>query len=293
MSIERIAAGLLVNMGLAVAVPCHAEPTAGAPGETSTETVEQCVAAHQSARLLELDERWLPAREAMTRCAANTCPIAIQSDCAAWLARLAQTLPTVLVIVERDDEGTQPVRLELDGKSFDLPAQPGPIEMLPGSHRLRFTLPPHPPVHVSVVLEKGEKNRIVRVRFATPTVRAPESSTPPRSFVAQRPVPTVTYWLAGGALASVLASGGLLGSALVARADARERCAPGCAAAERESIQARLLAADLLAGAGVVLGGFAVYTYVRRPVELKIWSSQPLGLASVPSVTGLRLDGRF
>jgi hypothetical protein len=293
MSIERIAAGLLAVMGLTAAAPGHAQPNADATGETSTEAVEQCVAAHQSARLLELDERWLAAREAMTRCALSTCPIAIQSDCAAWLARLAQTLPTLLVIVERDDDGTQPVRLELDGQSFALPEQPGPIEMLPGPHRLRFTLPPHPPVDVAVVLEKGEKNRVIRVRFLTPKQRSPEPSPRTRSFVAQRPVPSVTYWLAGGALASVLASGGLLGSALVARADAREKCAPGCAAEERESIQTRLLAADLLAGAGIVLGGFAVYTYVRRPVELKIWSSQPLGLALVPSASGLRLDGQF
>jgi hypothetical protein len=297
MSIRRTAAGVLVSIGIAVSVPCHAESDAGVTGETSTDSVEQCVSAHQSARLLELEERWLPAREAMTRCAAGTCPIAIRTDCAAWLLRLAQTLPTLLVIVERDDDGKQPVRLELDGQSFDLPEQPDPIETVPGPHRLRFTLPPHPPVDVALVLEKGEKNRVVRVRFTTPAVRAPVRSSEPaarqRSFVAQRPVPAITYWLGGSALASLLASGGLLGSALASRADARENCAPGCPAAERESIQARLLAADVLAGAAVVLGGLAVYTYVRRPVEVKIWGSQPIGLALVPSGSGLQLDGRF
>jgi hypothetical protein len=297
MSIERTAAGLLASIGIAVAVPCQAESDAGVTSETSTESVEPCVSAHQNARLLELEERWLPAREAMTRCAASTCPIAIRSDCAAWLSRLAQTLPTLLVIVERDDDGRQPVHLELDGQSFELSEQPGPIETVPGPHRLRFTLPPHPPVDVALVLEKGEKNRVVRVRFAAPVVRSPVRSPEPsaraRSFVAQRPVPGITYWLGGSALASLLASGGLLGSALVSRADARENCAPGCPGEERESIQARLLAADVLAGAAVVLGGLAVYTYVRRPVEVKVWASQPLRLGLSPSASGLQLDGRF
>lgn len=293
MTLVKAAFCALFALGLATR-PGHAAEPVASP-ETSTEAVQECVAAHQRARLLELEESWLPAREAMTRCAESSCPIAIQSDCAAWLTRLAGTLPSVLVVVERDDDGTRPVQLELDGKSLELPEPPGPIEMLPGAHRLRFTLPPHAPVEVALVLEKGEKNRVVRVRFTAPRPEPlPAAPEAPRAFVARtRPVPAATYWLSGGALLSALASGGLLASALVSRADARENCAPGCPAAERESIQARLLAADLLAGTSVVLGGLAVYTYVRRPVELKVWSSSSLQLAAEPTATGLKLHGAF
>jgi len=278
------------------AVPGRAETDTLASRETSTEAVERCVAAHQNARMLQLEERWLPAREAMRSCSESTCPLAIQSDCTAWLSELAQTLPTLLVVVERDDPATRPVRMELDERSFDLPEQPGPIETLPGPHKLRFTLPPYSPVEVELVLDKGEKNRVVRVRFAAdpPAVRAAEPARVPRPFVAHsRPVPAATYWLAGGALTSLLASGGLLASALVSRAEARENCAPGCPASERESIQTRLLAADVLAGAGAVLGGFAVYTYVRRPVEVKVWSSSRLRLGVSPTATGVHWEGAF
>jgi hypothetical protein len=226
--------------------------------------VERCVEAHDGGRVLMLEEKWLEAREALKGCQEESCPLAIRSDCNAWVEEVTRALPTLLVVVERDDDGTAKVGLAVDGRPVDLPNPPEPIEMLPGKHVVRVELAPYPPVERVVELAKGEKNRVVRVRF----VREPAPLAPPvpaPKLAPERPIPTLTYVLAGGALAAFATSGILLASALTSKEEATDRCAPICTDQERQSIDSRLIAADLVGAAGVVLGGFAAYTFFTRP----------------------------
>src|SRR5688572_9713807 len=246
-----------------VSRPCvAADPTP----DTSTAAVERCVEDHDSARVFMLKEKWLEARERMARCQEAACPLAIRSDCAAWLEEVARVLPTLLVVVERDDDGRAPVELEIDGKKVAVPNPPAPLEMLPGTHRLRVSLARYPSVEEVVVLDKGQKNRVVRARF----VRERRETTPapfviPRPPDRSRPVPVATYALAGGAVAALATSGVFLASALASKDEALDTCAPECPTDDRESIDTRLLVADIFGAAGVILGGFAVYTFVTRP----------------------------
>jgi hypothetical protein len=78
-----------------------------------------------------------------------------------------------------------------------------------------------------------------------------------------------TYALAGGAVAALTTSAIFLASGLSARSDALDRCAPECTTNERQSIDARLLAADAFGAVGLALGGFAVYTFVSRPTVME------------------------
>ncbi|HKO51241.1 MAG TPA: hypothetical protein VJV79_26210 [Polyangiaceae bacterium] len=248
---------------------CFAQRVAEASKETSRAEVEQCVAQHDSARQLRLDEQWQGARTAMNSCADERCPLAIAADCRAWLDELARLMPTLIVVVEGQDLAARQaaLRVELDGTSVELKDPPSPIELLPGKHRLRLELPGNPPVETEFSLEKGEKNHIERVRFAPPT--ASRSPAPAASRVPTRPVPAATYWLAGGALVAFASSTALLVSGLNEHDDARAICAPTCDPNIRTSIDTRLLLADVAGGAGLVLGGLAVYTYLRRPVVFK------------------------
>jgi hypothetical protein len=255
---------LLVLAASASAPRAAAQPSAS--NELSAPAVAECVAAHDRAGLLRHEDQWVEARAAMQRCADDACPIAIRSDCRAWLDELGAALPTLLVDIERDDDGRRPVRLELDGKSFELSGKPAPLEVLPGQHRLRFTLEGYPPVEVDVTLAKGEKNHVVRARFLRPKIVAP----PPAPVAVPaprptRPVPLSTYLYGGGSILAFATSAVLLGAALDSRANAREACAPGCPKARRDSIDRRLLISDVVGFAGLGLGGLAVYTYVRRP----------------------------
>jgi hypothetical protein len=263
-----------------------AEPSPALPN-TSTAEVERCVEAHDSARVLMLDEKWLEAREGMVRCQDTACPLAIRSDCAAWLEEVTRILPTLLVMVERDDAGTSRVELAIDGKSLELSNPPQPIELPPGTHLVRVRLEPYPPVERIVVLSRGEKNHVVRVRFASEK----PPPLPPPAPRPSRPIPVVTYVLAGGAVAAFATSGILLASALTSRNDALERCAPVCTTEEQDSIDARLLAADIFGGVGIVLGGFATYTLLTRPTVYETALAPRLEVSRTGSK--LSFGGRF
>jgi hypothetical protein len=285
------------------AAPCQAEPSATTPSaaavttDTSTEAVERCVADHESARLSRVREDWLQARSAMTRCSNDGCPLALRSDCRAWLEELTRLLPTLLIVVERDDDRSQPLGLELDGEPLSLPEPLGPIEVLPGNHRLRATLPPHAPIEQEIVLEKGAKNQVVRVRFVREPERAvlPPAAPVPPSLTApsSRPVPALSYWLGGGALLAFGTSGVLLGSALSARSSARETCAPNCSTKTRDSIDARLLAADVVGAAGVALAGAALFTFITRPVVVESRATLQASFGLSSESAELLLAGRF
>ncbi len=279
---------LAFGVVVAGAPPCWAgEP---AP-DTTTAEVERCVEAHDNARVLMLEEKWLEARDGMLRCQEPACPLAIRSDCAAWLEEVARVLPTLLVVVERDDDGNAPVELELDGKKLALPNPPTPIEVLPGTHLVRVSLAPYPAVERVVVLGKGEKNHLVRVQFARERPAPAPAPVAPRPPERSRPIPVVTYALAGGAVAAFATSGILLGSALASRDEALDSCAPECPSEDRESIDARLLAADIFGAAGIVLGGFAVYTFVTRPTVERAAVVPKLELSR--NGPTLSLEGRF
>jgi hypothetical protein len=277
-----------------ISIPSPADEPVEAPPQASTDAVERCVAEHERASMLRLKEKWLEAREQMTACAQEICPLVIRSDCRIWLEELAKMMPTLLVVVESDDAGQQRVRLELDGRPLDLSDPAQPIEVSPGPHRLRIILPPYPPVEREVVLQPGEKNRLVRVRFAQPPrppAAAPEAQpAPPR---ASRPIPVPTYLLSGGALVSFATSGVLLASALSSLGNARDECAPACEHEDRESIETRLLMADISAGVGLVLGGLAVYTFATRPVVYDRSSQIAPSISLGRNAAELSLGGRF
>jgi len=279
-------ATLLTSVGLA-------QGAAEASKETSRAEVEQCVALHDSGRQLRLDEQWQGARTAMMSCADERCPLAIAADCRAWLDELVRLMPTLIIVVEGNDQAArQPaLRVELDGASVELKDPPSPIELLPGAHRLRLEMPGTPPIERAFSLEKGEKNHIERVRFAPP--RAAPAPTPAASPTSTRPVPAASYWLAGGALAAFATSTAFLVSGLNEHADAQAICAPNCDHDIHTSIQTRLLVADIAAGAGLVLGGLAVYTYLRRPVVLT--EPRPSGPTVSANGQGMSLiwRGRF
>jgi hypothetical protein len=272
---------------------CFAQGATEASKETSRTEVEQCVAQHDSARQLRLGEEWPGARAAMASCADERCPLAIAADCRAWLDELAKLMPTLIVVVEGEDLAArnQALRVELDGASVELSDPPSPIELLPGAHRLRFQPPGAEPVELLFSLAKGEKNHIERVRFVRPA--SSRSGAPAASHVSTRPVPASTYWLSAAALTMFASSAALLVSGLNGHADARDICAPNCDPGIRTSIQARLLLADITGGAGLVLGGLAVYTYLRRPVVLT--EAPPSGPTVSANGQGISLSfqGRF
>ena len=99
--VRLLSAALALSLA---AAPVAAEP-AGDPGSgaTSTSTVERCVQLHEQARIQRVQEQWLLARESMKACAADACPLALRVDCQDWQEELSRALPSLLVVIERED----------------------------------------------------------------------------------------------------------------------------------------------------------------------------------------------
>ena len=284
----------LLALGLSASVSRQASAQASteASREASAEEVELCVAQHDSARRLRLAEQWSAARAAMTACADERCPLAIAADCRAWLDELTSLLPTLLIMVEREEPNAPQatLRVELDGQLVPLPDPPAPLELLPGRHRLRVALGTQPAIERSFVLEQGEKNHLEHVRFAAARVAA--APTIPRRHPLERPVPASTYWLSAGALAALAGSAALLVSGVREHDEAQANCAPTCDRSVRRSIETRLMLADITGSAALVLGGLAVYTFVRRPTADSEARSAGPGLVAAAGTAGATLSWR-
>jgi hypothetical protein len=298
---RHLALTLAVALFTVTALPqiLHAEDGAAAP-EASTTEIQRCVSKHESARQLRLNESWLEARAAMTECAADECPLAIGADCRAWLEELSRTLPTLLILIERDPRGASvAAHVELDDHPVELPDPPVPIELLPGAHRLRVMFPGHLAISRNFSLEKAEKNHLERFPFPAPPpaprlpVQTPAAPNLARTSPPTRPIPTATYLFAGGSLVGFGAATGFLLSALRERSEARGICAPTCDSSVRRSIETRLAFADASGGAGLVLGALAIYSFVRRPiVRSGVQVMGPFFLAGADSMK-LTWQGQF
>lgn len=294
---RRLLSFLWLACGLACGSRALAEEAPEA-GSHSIEGVAECVGAHERASMLRLEERWEDAQKAMQACASDACPLAIRSDCTRWLEEVAQMLPSLIVVIERDDEGRDPVRLSLNGRELTLSEPVQPIEVLPGTHRLEFRLPPYAPLSYEISVRVGEKNKVVRVSFererktvSQPLPQPLPARDPAPSTTPARPVPTITYLLAAGAVLAAGTSGGLLAAALSRRETARERCAPGCYDGQRKEVDRLLLGADLAAAGSLAFAGFAVYTFVSRPT-LEVPAKPRAGFSLTPA-PGVSLSGRF
>lgn len=294
----RSIAPLLLAVGTLITEAGAAQSAQGEAQETSTRDVEQCVALHESARQLRVQEQWLAARTTMAGCAEARCPLAIASDCRAWLDELTRVLPTLLVVIEREGAAAPGATLsvELDGVPLRLPEPPAPLELLPGPHRLRLTLGSSTPVERVFVLQQGEKNHVEQVRFAPPAERpllAPPLRPRQPSALPARPVPAATYWLSAGALAAVGASATLLALAVRQHRAAQVTCAPACGHATRSAIETKLVLADVAGGVGIALAGLAVYSYVRRPADTNAAPSSGPTLSASSQGVALSWRGQF
>ncbi len=285
---RRLASALAISLLSSWASSSPAQGTSEASEETSTANIEQCVAQHESARQLRVQEQWLGARAAMLSCAEERCPLAIASDCRAWLDELARTLPTLLIVVQREDD-REPLRVELDGVLLSLPDPPTPLELLPGPHRLRVALGARPAIERTIVLQKGEKNHVEQLRFAA----LPRAPAVPRAPAPERPVSAATYWLSAGALAAFASSTALLVVGVREHRDAQAHCAPTCDSSTRTSIETKLVLADVTGGVGIALAGLAVYSYLRRPVVFRGAPSSGPALAATGHGASFVWRGQF
>lgn len=248
--------------------------------------VKECVRIHEHARLLWNDQRWLEARNEMAGCVEEHCPAAIRSECRFWRDEITRTLPSVLLVIERDEpkKGHESAVAELDGKVLGRVEPFARLDVDPGTHRVRVLLPGYDPIERSLDARPGKKNIVMLVSFKS------ERPAPMIPLRITRPVPAVTYWSAGGALLALGISQALLWSALAARKDAA-RCKPACGADVVDGIKTKAILADVAGVTGFVLAGLSLTTFIQRP-EVAV-PATALKFRATQTSAALELEGAF
>lgn len=254
----------------------HAEAPVPAYPDPSQQR-DLCLKAHERAQLLRLDIKLLEAKQALTECAAEACPNAVRADCAAWLAQLAETTPSIVLAATSDRGDETHVRVLMDGAELTTTLNGKAIELDPGPHTFRFELSPYAAVEREVVLREGEHERMLAVRFASVALPAEppaaaaapalaaETSAPGPLSPAPRPVPWLSYALGGLSLAAIgsATTFGLI--ALHERSDKLDSCAPLCSEHDKEQVERPALIADISVAVALISGGAAAYIYWTRP----------------------------
>ena len=229
----------------ASAVPSARRPSA------SADQLRTCLSSFTSAQRLRRNGALLEARDALVRCAADTCPAVVQSRCVQWLVEVRGEIPSVVVEITGRDGGAvldAEVRIDerlqlLDGRA---------IELDPGPHLLQVTLPDGGSEERVFEALQGQRNQPLAVSFAPakPDVRLPTAETGPWAIAGY-----VGFAVGGVGLLAGAITGGL---ALSDGSELDEQCdAEGCTQSEIDrglALAHTSTATFLVGGLGITLG---------------------------------------
>ena len=238
---------------------------------THADEKTDCMDAHAQSQELEHQSKLRASREKLLVCSRDVCPSMIRKECAEWLSKIDESMPSVVFDAHGPGGGEvfevqvfydgQPLVGELDGRAV-------PVD--PGAHTFRYEFAGAPPVEEKVVIHQGEKNRKISIRFAPPKGSSSASATtrPTATATPSRKIPTATLILGGvGALA--LAGGVFFElKGLGKKSDLDDRgCKPNCPQSDVDAGKRDLLVGDLLVGVSVLSLGAAAYFWFAKPAE--------------------------
>jgi hypothetical protein len=262
----------------------------------ASEDVKACVAAAEKGQRLRNDGKLKEAREQLVVCARNVCPGAVRKDCEPLLSDIDSRLPTV-VIAAKDDAGKDliDVRVTIDGALVVSKLDGKAISIDPGAHTFRYEHDGSVAVDANVLVHDGEKSRELTVVFEP-------IATGPKEVATEGPVekdqdkdkekekdktppPSSGAPIGGFVLAGIgaVAVGSFVFFDLSAKSSAdnlRNTCAPRCAQSDVDSVNTKIIVADVSLGAGVVALGVATWLIVSHYAAPKPQQIQ-IGLGSI------------
>jgi hypothetical protein len=260
---------VVVASALTPAVSAQAQDTGIDPG---------CESGYVSGqRLYKLEHDLLGARKELLVCA-RSCPEQLRESCGRWLKEIDSQLPTV-VIKAKDGYGHDLVdaSVAIDGTPVADYSEGAPLELNPGEHAVRVTVPGKRPVEQAVLVHVGEKLRVVDVYVE-----------PPVQFVtiARRPMTTAT-WVLLGVSAAGLASYGVFGTWSAIEYSKTNNCRPYCPTATRDgSFQTKTIAADVSLGVSAAALAASAVLFLTRPRITERIPRVALSPVLVPGLVG-------
>lgn len=246
--------------------------SAHAEGEGSkAEQAATCAASFEQSQVLRKNSQLRAARAELLKCAQLQCREAIRNQCSAWLEDAEKATPSLIIEATIDGEERTDLQVAVDGTPAEEWSPTKALEIDPGEHLLRVTAPNFPPAEKRIIMREGDKRRVFSFSFGAakppvtvaPPAPSPERAPPPVAM--HRPVPAITYVLAGTALV-----GGGVFAALASKAKQQEKqlrtdCSPSCTDDQVDDLKSRYLMANVALGVGGAAAVGALITFLVRP----------------------------
>jgi hypothetical protein len=250
---------------------------------------DACLAAYDRSQQLRKDGKLAASREQLTLCMQPKCHALIKRDCSLWMAELEKAEPSVIVKA-RDAQGKDvpSVRVSVDGALFQERLDGKPHELDPGVHVFRYERDRTFIGEERVVVQEGEKNRIVEVKIEVDRT----ASGPPAKSPEAPPAPAGAYVLLGVGVAGAAAFGILAASGQhdLDQMRAPGGCAPRCDESEVSAARTKILAANISLGAGIFAAAAATY-WLLKPRRASV--GLELGVRPVAGGAATDLAYRF
>jgi len=249
----------------------------------AADVTQQCASAAGRAQELRDTGKYKAARQELVACGREECPSAIRRDCLGWLNEVNQSSPTI-VVRARDAQNADlaDVKVTVDGDVVTEKLDGKAILIDPGPHVIRGQIADADAVEQRVIIQTGEKNRLIEISFARSasqrqgcrqeadcergsacrngSCQPSDNRTPEKTSVAP--------WIVGGVgVVSLGAAAYFAASGLADRGDLKSQpCATTstCPQGDVDRINTKLVIADVTAGVGLVAMGIATYLFLTR-----------------------------
>jgi hypothetical protein len=248
--------------------------------------VQEKVACAQAAESGQEHRRAGKLRDALKqfrRCARQTCPNVITTDCLRFVSETEDALPSIVFRAREGGKDVTDVTVYVNGEEVTRSLDGRAYPMDPGRHEVRFEREGSPDVEQEVVLVEGEKSRALTVTFGG---EAPEAAAGP---------PLATWVLAGVGLASVAGFAYFGMSARADRADLEDTCGRTrtCTDEQIAGFRNKAVTADVFLGVGIASFAVAGLLWANAGSDKEPEPSPELGLTVHPKGAMIRWLGAF
>jgi hypothetical protein len=226
-----------------------------------------CDEHYQAAQVSRDNKKYLDAHAHLLKCVAPECPDLMRRDCVQWMGEVTAATPSIVIEMRGAPRETATVLIDgvrvagaLDGVS---------VNVDPGPRVLRIESPTTEPYESTLTVYEGEKLRKLTValqpRRAAASAPAASSAETPTLGTRRRVGPL--FYVAGASGGALVLTGGVFAVlGLTQRAHLSDRCgATGCPTSDVDAVRTKFLAADIMAGVGLLALGVAVVLYITSP----------------------------
>lgn len=235
---------------------------------------KKCLDAAPRGQELRDQGKLLEAREQFQVCADPACPPPVPTYCAEWLDDLKKKLPSItLRVADAGGKDVTDATVTIDGKVASPDGKP--IDVDPGSHRVKVSRPGSRDADQTVVVAAGERGRVVSVKLelegASPAEPARGASSSP---LGKFPVGSVIGWGVGAVGLVGFAAFGV--KANLDYGSYEDSCGRNCTYANRDDVAGTMVLADVFLAVGIIGAAVGTLLYFVTPptVERQARSSR-------------------